>query len=53
MIDLIKETGIRGTSMWSINNYFIRGYFDNGNPISYWCNWSNKIADHFDLPNRE
>lgn len=40
MIDILTASGALGTAMWDIDDYFIYGYFDGGNPISEFCGWN-------------
>jgi len=49
MLEILRTTEVKGTAMWSIDNYFIKGYYDSGNPESYYCNWSNKIANYYNI----
>ena len=49
MIEILKVTDVKGTAMWSIDNYFKKGYYDSGNPENYYCNWSNKIANYYNI----
>ena len=51
MIEILKVTDVKGTAMWSIDNYFKKEYYDSGNPENYYCNWSNMIADYYKIKN--
>jgi len=34
MGDILKYSGAKGVNQWDINDYFIDGYFEAGNPIN-------------------
>jgi len=34
MIDIINTSGIKGVFLWDLNDYFNKGFYDVGNPMS-------------------
>jgi hypothetical protein len=52
MIKILEVTGARGAYFWDINDYYIDGYRNGGNPVNDLCKWTNSIAKFLGLPHK-